>query len=573
MKAKKVILRWTSAVLLVLLTMAGCSTAKLFDPPHVLPDDRRDISAPEYRGRREIYSSFDYSLDEQSASIFDFSFYIRAALGRPKQSLNVDAFGEVSDSSWFTNRNGLVPLSPEAAARGPATGSGPDIDSPLTIISARKVGMIPEFSIRDVKGDRFVLKFDPLGFNELCSGAEVIVSRIFYAAGYNVPENTVVYVDPDLLILDENCTLKDERGRLCRMTALELERLKEGIHLLPGGKARALAGKALPGKPLGPFLFAGTREDDSNDIVPHEHRRELRGIFPLCAWLKHFDIKNTNSQDMFVEENGCRYVRHYLVDFRTTLGADIMGPMPPYLGHEMILDINAIASNLMLLGLKVQSWESGGDVRFPSIGRFDDTNYEPGKARTNYYIPAFMNMTNLDGYWGAKLVMSFSDDQLAAIVREAGYSNEAAARSLLETLIARRDKTGRHWFSRSNPLDRFQFRRLPGKGWTFHFEDLGVLYGLWTGKNTRYRYDFSVNGKKVIQRANLAQGTALRLDKLDPYFEKGRHPQPVPNRAQREITLRLSRNLGQTWSKRVKMYYTHDPSTDRPVLVGVKREE
>ena len=555
------------------MTLGGCSSTKLFNPTVVLPDDRRDIPAPKYRELKDVYNTFDYSLDEQSASIFDLSFHVRSVLGRPKQSMNVDAFGKVADSSWFTNRNGLTRLSPEAAARGPAIGSGPNIHGPMTITSVRKVGIMPEYSIRDIWGESYTLKFDPPGFIELCSGAEVITSRILHAAGYNVPGTTIIYVDPDLLIMGEDCTLEAERGRLCRLTSLELERLKKEIHLLPDGKARALASKALPGKPLGPFLFAGTRKDDFNDIVPHEHRRELRGLFPLCAWLKHFDIKNTNSQDILVEENGCQYVRHYLIDFRTTLGSDIAGPMPSYLGHEMIVDIYAIASNLMFLGLKVQSWESTGDIKFPSIGRIDDNNYDPGKARTNYYIPAFMNITNLDGYWGAKLVMSFSDEQLAAIIREAGYSNEAAARFLLETLISRRDKTGRHWFSRTNPLDEFQFRRPPGGAWSLHFLDLGLFYRLWTGEKTRYRYDLSVNGKKIIRHATLAEGQALSLDTLDRLIKKRRPHLPHRNQDQLEITLWLSRNLGQTWSKSVKVYYILDPSTDEPVLLGLKREE
>ena len=59
----------------------------------------------------------------------------------------------------------------------------------------------------------------------------------------------------------------------------------------------------------------GVRDDDPNDTVPHEHRRELRGLRVFAAWLNHTDMKEDNTLDMFVEEGGRHFVKHHLVDF------------------------------------------------------------------------------------------------------------------------------------------------------------------------------------------------------------------------------------------------------------------
>ena len=101
----------------------------------------------------------------------------------------------------------------------------------------------------------------------------------------------------------------------------------------------------------------------------------------------------------------------------------------------------------------------------------------------NYNVPAFTFRTGLDGYWGAKLVMSFTDEQLEYIVREGQYSDPRAEAILLEVIKARRDKTGRYWFSRVNCLDHFQIDDTQ----ELHFTDLGVAGKLWTEKETRYR--------------------------------------------------------------------------------------
>src|SRR6185295_12899210 len=93
----------------------------------------------------------------------------------------------------------------------------------------------------------------------------------------------------------------------------------------PDGSYRVIASKALEGVPLGGFRFHDTRPDDPNDIVPHEHRRELRAYGVFAAWLNHVDAKAINSLDTLVSENGRHVVRHYLLDFGSALGSGGVG--------------------------------------------------------------------------------------------------------------------------------------------------------------------------------------------------------------------------------------------------------
>ena len=86
------------------------------------------------------------------------------------------------------------------------------------------------------------------------------------------------------------------------------------------GTYRVAAGRALPGKILGGFRYAGTRPDDPNDIVPHEHRRELRALRVFGAWTNLTDLKAGNTLDTLVTENGREVVKHYLQDVGSTFG-------------------------------------------------------------------------------------------------------------------------------------------------------------------------------------------------------------------------------------------------------------
>ena len=75
-------------------------------------------------------------------------------------------------------------------------------------------------------------------------------------------------------------------------------------HRSADGTYRAVAARGLPGRTLGGFRYHGTRPDDPNDIVPHEHRRELRALKVFGAWTNLVDMKAGNTLDTSITENG-----------------------------------------------------------------------------------------------------------------------------------------------------------------------------------------------------------------------------------------------------------------------------
>ncbi len=564
-----------SLLLAAVIGLSGCAAYSRYQPPRVLPDDRRDIPEPRTNTATVAQNIFEYGVVLPTATLFDFSRHIRSLAGMKRQALNVNAWGEVQDSSWFTNRNARDNLSLEETARGPDTGTGPENQGPWKIFAAKVEGFTPGFNIIDARGDRYVIKFDPFGYRELTSAAEVIVGKIFHAAGYNVPENYIVTFDPQILKMEGPCLLENEKGVRCEMTMDDFDRIMQKVEPLPDGRVRALASRFLSGdKILGGFRYHGRRRDDPNDVVDHEYRRELRGLYVMCAWLKHFDIKDANTMDVYVEEDGKKFIRHYLMDFGSTLGASTEGPVPAFRGHETDFDLGAAFGNFFTLGLDVKDWETEPRVEFPSIGRISAVSFEPGSTDMNYANPAFSLLTNLDGYWGAKLVMSFTDQQLEVLVREGRYSDPAAEKHLLEVLKERRDMTGRYWFQRVNCLDDFSIADVTETMQELRFHDLGIKDGLWSSRQTRYRCDLRFNGDLVKADFNLPEGPVIALSNLvDIAQRSGKVKKSVNAADEWELSLTISRDSGMTWGKWVKVYLQGDPESGKFVLLGLRRQD
>ena len=203
----------------------------------------------------------------------------------------------------------------------------------------------------------------------MASGAEVISTKFFHAFGYHVAENYLATFRPEDLQVAPDATMKDEDGRSRRLTREDLDAIVERAAPRPDGSYRVLASRNIPGRPLGPFRYYGTRPDDPNDIVPHEHRRELRGLSVFAAWLNHDEVRSSNSHDSVVAEGNRQIVRHHLLDFGSTLGSGSIRAQSRRAGNEFVWESRPTLITMLTLGLYVRPWIKVPYPDVPAVGR------------------------------------------------------------------------------------------------------------------------------------------------------------------------------------------------------------
>ncbi len=310
------------------------------------------------------------------------------------------------------------------------------------------------------------------------------------------------------------------------------------------------------------------REDDANDAIDHEHRRELRGLRMIAAWLNHFDTKANNTLDMYDPDG---YVKHYLIDFGSTLGSQGDEPMPPEIGREGPGDPGALVKTIGSLGAHKRSWEHEPEIRYPSIGYFVSHDFEPQKYKFILPNPAFLDATNRDGYWGAKIVMSFSDEQIRAAVDQGQYSDPAAADHLYRTIIERRNIIGEYWFNRMPPLDQFVPLTNGTRAQTLCFKDLAVSAGMDSPDEVEYQFDVNYRNKKLVSGQSLGNETCISLSDLPA--KAAAVNAKITDQPDWEIIIRLKRNDDKDWSKWVKVFLVTEGETNIFKLLGLLRQE
>jgi hypothetical protein len=369
-----------------------------------------------------------------------------------RRAMSVNTIDEVPDSMWFTNRIiGSRPMTVEEVAKGPDTAEGP-APGKWTIASGKSNGVTPGFTILDANQVRWFIKFDPPDYPELMSGAEAAVTKLFHALGYNVPENHVTALTRDMLVLTERSKITQRDGSERRLREADIDRLLRMASRSADGSYRVIASRAVDGKPIGPFMYAGTRPDDPNDIIPHEHRRELRALRVFSAWTNHVDTKAINSLDTLVTRDGRQVVRHYLIDFGSTLGSASVKPRDYDEGHEYIVDPGETLKGIVSFGLYVPSWHRVDYPDIPAAGRFTAEGFDPLEWKPRIPNPAFLRARPDDTFWAARRVMAFTDEMIRAAVKTGKYTSATAEKHIADTLIARRDAIGRTWLTNVNPV-------------------------------------------------------------------------------------------------------------------------
>ena len=578
-----------SLALAIGLTGCASTTPYTLGPIKTEDPDDRPIPAPEETEENMYWDRFDMSVLHQLEKPLNLNWTGRTlgrglGIGSPDEADNVNVMDEPPNSSWYTRRHYYDEMTLRELAIGPNTRdttgvqAGPEPKGTWTVTSGKLEGATGGFQIEDSRGDRYLIKLDGRDWPELMSSAEVISTKILYAAGYFVPQNTVTYFSPSQLEIGEDAMVREE-GRERPMTREDLDQIVAPYERGEDGTIRGMASKFVDGRPLGPFWFEGTRDEDPNDRVRHEQRRELRGLKVISSWLNDADRRHANTMAAYMDE---RYVRHYLLDMGSTLGANASGIHKPIHGQAYLIDHRKIPQALLSFGAyPFPWWDYDPTPKYEAVGYFRADVFDPGDWVPTYPNPAFEKMTRRDAFWGAKIVMSFSDEDLAAIVETGRISNPEAEAHLLDLLKRRRDKIGRYWFERINPVDRFEVdaesgTALAGNGehgsdsqFQLQFDDLAVEGNLETAAARRYTVRMYLDGeplgpKRTVEQPELpltsgGSGLSAVLDRM------GR---TSPEQRVVRIDLRTRQNGELSPLTEV---YVHVPTGSVPRVVGLRR--
>jgi len=492
--------------LLVVVVLAACGSSGMSSLRFVNHGaaqsvaDRHDMAKPTTREFARTLYMLDVFLARRAPHAME--------LERRSFAGDINALDEVPDSTWFTNRIGIRDLTTDDIhAAGRESFAAPK--GPWTITGTKVGGASIGFLAKDAAGAKFVMKFDSNGAPDMQTGADVVAQKILWAAGFNTPEDLIVELGRNEMILSPKAKVEDVFGNKRPMTEKDLDEALGKVDHEAGGRYRALMSRYLGGEPVGGYSQAGRREDDPNDHVDHQDRRTLRAQRVFFAWLDNTDVKEDNGLDMWIADRGAHYLQHYLVDFGLALGVYGWDQTDPGDGYAKSVDLGYGFRSLIALGIWTRPWEGAGAPPLRGVGRFEHVHYDALIWQDRYPYQPFDKTDEADGFWASKIILRFTEPQLRAAVEEGHYKDPAAVDYLVKELIQRQRKTAYQWFGLVSPLDHITVK----DDGTMCFDDLMRVHFDGVGA-TRYvarSYDYGGHALATTSSTSLGPHACLAV--------------------------------------------------------------
>jgi len=471
------------------------------------------------------------------------------------RAMNINTIDEVPDSNWFTNRIGTKTPTIDELVRGPILGAPPD-PSKWVVIREKQAGVHPGVTAKDAKGETWFLEFDPPYYPEGATAAVVMATKFFHALGYNQVESFLTTFDPKRMEIDPKATVRRPSGKRTPFTRDDLSAVLENVARKPDGTFRVVAGRLIPGKILGNYRYEGMRPDDPNDVVPHEHRRELRALRVFGAWTNLTDLKAGNTVDSLVTENGRSIVKHYLQDVGSTFG--MCNDLHEWdLSWEHFYQRDSTLKRLFSFGFALSPWQTVHYVEKPSIGKFEGDRFNPREWRPQTPTTAYMELRDDDAFWAARRVAAFTDEMIRAIIHTGEYSDGSAEKALGDIMIKRREKILQTYLTAVNPIVT---PRLDGNQLTF--DNAAVAAGVAKAPATYIaswlQFDNATGETRPLSETRSATTTVQA-------------PRGLPTSADSFVAVDISADAADhpTWKRPIRVYFRRAGSGW--ALVGLER--
>ena len=463
-------------------------------------------------------------------------------------------------STRFTNRIAAVPLTAGDISRGGNTGQGP-APGRWTVIEPKTGGAAPGFRVRDSTGEVWFLSLDVKGAPRRATGAIAVASRLYWALGYHQVEAYLASFRPGGLDIPETTLVETRHGRSRPMNPDDIDEVLSKSARNPDGSYRVLAARQIPGRIVGGFRYHGTRPDDPNDIVPHEHRRELRALQVFGAWTNFVDMKALNTIDAVVEENGRQVIRHYLQDVGSMFGTGAYDSHDWDQGHEYLYEGGATWRRLVTAGFYLQPWQTKKFNEHPELGRIEAQGFDPDRWKPMAPNAALRQARADDKFWAALRVAAFSEEMIRVAVREARYADPDAEAMLTRILMERRQVILQTYLPRITPLTSFALSET-GR---MTFENAAVKFGAAGVPAGGYRAAWFTFDNVTQTATPIGESASASGEAIDPPAG-WRTAQPG---AYVKVSVHAVDSSRPAWAAPIDLFFRRTPSGWQ--LVGVER--